>query len=525
MFMGWDSPIMNVFWSGLILGDIKTAMIVGATIQPMFIAFMGAGGNMPTDGIAAGMLTAALIITSKGAISIESAIALAVPVGLVMSTAQTLRQLTASIWVQMADRYAEKLDTRGIKLAGIVYSNLSKIILFWIPMTLILYFGAPLVTTMLSSMPAWLENGLSVIGGMLPALGMAMTLFVIGRRALLPLFIAGFFFVQYTHIGNIPLLLVALFIAFLYMTFTKDKSDEEGEGGLNLATIFSRKKEGDGVAHILTQKEVDRTYWWWLFQVECAHSFERLQGLGFCIAMIPNLVKLYKDKPDELRAALKRHLMFFNTQGIWGSVIHGITLALEEQRAMGQDVDPELIINLKAGLMGPFAGIGDTIDSSTFRPLLLAFFIPFGLQGHWWAGWLPWAIFVGATYTYGLFFFRFGYRSGTQAALSILESGLIKKVITFFCVLGLFVLGGLSASFISVQTPLVIPAAGGAGLGIGVQRQILDMILPGMLSLVTVFATYSYLRKRNGNMLRASLGLMAIGLVLGSLGILGTPVG
>jgi len=145
------------------------------------------------------------------------------------------------------------------------------------------------------------------------------------------------------------------------------------------------------------------------------------------------------------------------------------------------------------------------------------------LQGHWWAGWAPWIIFTAVTYTYGHFFFNLGYRTGTQAALTILESGVIKKVITFFCVLGLFVLGGLSASFVSVQTPLVIPAAGGAGIGIGIQRQILDMILPGLLSIITIFGTYTYLRKRNGNMLRASLALLAIGMVLGCIGILGTP--
>ncbi|MDR1766487.1 MAG: PTS system mannose/fructose/sorbose family transporter subunit IID [Lachnospiraceae bacterium] len=520
-FMGWLSPIMNVFWVGLILGDIPQAMIVGATIQPMYLAFMGAGGNTPVDPIAAGMLCAAVIIT--GHVDVSVAVALAVPVALIMAQAQTLRRITACIWAHMADKYAEELNTRGIVIAGIVFSNLSKVVLFWLPMTLMLYFGSPFVSSLLNNMPEWLMNGFSVVGGMLPALGMAMTLFVIGRRALLPFFVAGFFLIQYTGLGNIPLLIVALFLSFLFLTFTKDE-DGGVTDGFNLGDILKKPKEGDKAAHLLTQKEVNRTFWWWILTQEVNNSFERLQGVSFCISMIPNLKKLYKDNPDELREALKRHLMFFNTQGIWGSVIHGITLALEEQRAMGKDVQPELIINLKAGLMGPFAGIGDTIDGSTFWPILAAFFIPFGLQGHWWAGWAPWIIFTVCTYTYGHFFFNLGYRTGTQAALTILESGVIKKVITFFCVLGLTVLGGLSASFVSVQTPLVIPAAGGAGLGIGVQRQILDMILPGLLSIVTIFGTYTYLRKRNGNVLRASLWLLAIGMVLGCIGILGTPV-
>ena len=64
---------------------------------------------------------------------------------------------------------------------------------------------------------------------------------------------------------------------------------------------------------------------------------------------------------------MTRHLMFFNTQGIWGSVVHGIVLAMEEQRALGAPIPIEAITGIKAGLMGPFAGIGDTIDWSTCK--------------------------------------------------------------------------------------------------------------------------------------------------------------
>ena len=100
-----------------------------------------------------------------------------------------------------------------------------------------------------------------------------------------------------------------------------------------------------------------------------SNSFARLQSVAFCAAFIPVLKKLYGNDPEEYSAALTRHLMFFNTEGIWGSVVHGIVLAMEEQRALGAPIPIEAITGIKAGLMGPFAGIGDTIDWSTIKPL------------------------------------------------------------------------------------------------------------------------------------------------------------
>lgn len=108
---------------------------------------------------------------------------------------------------------------------------------------------------------------------------------------------------------------------------------------------------------------------------------------------------------------------------------------------------------------------------------------------------------------------------GTGAALSILQSGQIQRVITFFSVMGLFVMGGLSADMVDVQCALVIQTSGAP---MGIQADILDQILPGLLSILSVFAVYAYLRK-GGNMLKATFWILLFGLTLGCLGIMGTP--
>ena len=88
-------------------------------------------------------------------------------------------------------------------------------------------------------------------------------------------------------------------------------------------------------------------------------NFERMQSIGFCVTMIPALKKLYKG--DELKAALKRHLEFFNTQPFIAAPIMGITAAMEEQKANGKPIDDATISGVKVGLMGPLAGVGDPI--------------------------------------------------------------------------------------------------------------------------------------------------------------------
>ncbi len=504
-------PLGIVFFVGLILGDMPTAIKVGAVVQPMFLGMTGAGGSVPDDKAAAGLVCATVVITSG--LPMDQAVALAITVSLLLAQLHTIRRIVASTWVHMADTYAENCNIRGIYMAGLVYTNLAKVVIFWVPMTLMLYFGAGFIGELMTGLPEFVKNGLSFTGKLLPALGFGMTINVIGRRDLLPYFVGGFFFAKYAGLSSIPVALTGLFIAFLDMRFNKTEVGEEQQITLQL------KQEMERGEHILDKRDIFKAWviWWW--GSEQSNSFERLQSLAFCMTMAPILKKLYPDNEEELRQGLKRHLLFFNTEGIWGSVIHGIVISMEEQRAMGMDVPTEAIVGIKTGLMGPFAGIGDTIDWATMVPLTLVFFLPYAQQGYWWASVLPCTIILVINWCLGLSFFKLGYRMGTGAALSILQSGQIQRVITFFSVMGLFVMGGLSADMVDVQCALVIQTSGAP---MGIQADILDQILPGLLSILSVFAVYAYLRK-GGNMLKATFWILLFGLTLGCLGIMGTP--
>ena len=85
-------------------------------------------------------------------------------------------------------------------------------------------------------------------------------------------------------------------------------------------------------------------------------NFERMQSMGFCVSMMPILKRVYGDNKEEMKAALKRHLEFFNTQPFVAAAIMGIIGAMEEKRANGADISPATLSGVKVGLIGPLAG-------------------------------------------------------------------------------------------------------------------------------------------------------------------------
>ena len=199
-------------------------------------------------------------------------------------------------------------------------------------------------------------------------------------------------------------------------------------------------------------------------------------------------------------------------------MVHGIALAMEEQRAMGAPVPVEAITGIKAGLMGPFAGIGDTIDWSTIKPLMAMLCLPLAESGSFLGPVIYAALVIGILTTEEFFFVNIGYRMGTEAAMTILGGGMVNKFISCASVLGMFMMGGLSASMVNVYTTAQIPT--GEGTVMAIQGDILDAVAPGLLTLATVLLVYKYLRSGH-SMMKATFWILGIGLVLGAVRVIG----
>lgn len=258
---------------------------------------------------------------------------------------------------------------------------------------------------------------------------------------------------------------------------------------------------------ILNKKDITKAYirWWWTAEV--SNSFERMQAVAVCATMGPILQKLYKNKED-LVAALKRHLIFFNSQAIWGGLIHGTAIAMEEEKAMGQEIPDEVITGIKTGLMGPLAGIGDTLDWGTMQTLFTAIAISFGATGSIVAPIFPCILGIWL-FVEGLYLFRFGYSLGRESIRHILSGGIVKKLIDGASILGLFMMGSLSAMVVKLNTTIKFDVSGKAFI----VQDVLDKIAPGLLPLGAIFLVYWMMKYKKMSITKVLCILVVLSIV------------
>lgn len=183
-------------------------------------------------------------------------------------------------------------------------------------------------------------------------------------------------------------------------------------------------------------------------------NYERMQNGGFAFLMIPAIKKLYKSKDDQI-AALKRHLEFFNTHPYVASPVIGVTLALEEERANGAEVDDAAIQGVKVGMMGPLAGVGDPVFWFTARPILGALGASLAMSGNIMGPILFFVLWNVIRWAFMWYTQEFGYKVGTKITED-LSGGLLQKVTKGASILGMFILGSLVERWVSINfTPVV----------------------------------------------------------------------
>ena len=262
---------------------------------------------------------------------------------------------------------------------------------------------------------------------------------------------------------------------------------------------------------IVTKKDLFKSWWRWTTAVEVPVSFDRMQALAFGYSMNSIMRKLYKDNPEELKEAMRRHTSMFNTNCDWGSIIHGITISLEEQRALGhKDITPEVIKSLKIGLMGPLAGIGDSFDQGIVATIPLAIFVPMALQGSVIAAFIPGLIYMAWSYGFSWFLINKGYSLGKNSVLEILHSGKIKKIIDIASIVCLFMIGCLSASYVKMSTIIeFVSDTSTVSL-----QSVLDGILPNLLPFSVVMLMYLYITKVGPKYIRLMVYTMILAIAL-----------
>ena len=183
-------------------------------------------------------------------------------------------------------------------------------------------------------------------------------------------------------------------------------------------------------------------------------NYERMQNGGWAFSIIPAIKKLYKTE-EERSAALKRHLEFFNTHPYVASPVIGVTLALEEERANGAEVDDAAIQGVKVGMMGPLAGVGDPVFWFTVRPILGALGASLAMTGNIMGPILFFVLWNVIRWGFMWYTQEFGYKAGAKITED-LSGGLLQKVTKGASILGMFILGSLVQRWVSISFQPVV---------------------------------------------------------------------
>ena len=293
----------------------------------------------------------------------------------------------------------------------------------------------------------------------------------------------------------------------------------------------------------------DRQKVWWRSQfLQGSWNYERMQNLGWAYSLIPAIKKLYTTKEDQA-AALERHLEFFNTHPYVAAPIMGVTLALEEERANGVEIDDAAIQGVKIGMMGPLAGIGDPVFWFTVRPILGALGASLAASGNL-VG--PLLFFFGWNAIRMAFLWytqEFGYKAGSEITKDM-SGGILKDITKGASILGMFILAVLVQRWVSINFTVNLPgkqlaegayinfpegpvsgaelkgilgqALGGLSLD-KIQPQTLqgqlDSLIPGLMGLLLTFLCM-WLLKKKVSPIAIILALFAVGIAARFFGIM-----
>jgi fructoselysine and glucoselysine-specific PTS system IID component len=485
---------------GLVLGDVIQGTIIGATLELIFMGNIKVGAAIPPDVITGGVLgTAFAIISGKGpAIALAIAIPVSILAEMVISGLFVLRPM----FNKRFNHYAEEGNFKGIQhlhiLSGILKPLLMGIIVF-----LALQLGTTTIKSFLDLIPTWVQSGLQVAGNMLPALGFALLMNLMFNKKVAPYFFLGFMLASYLKLPVIAIGGFGVIIALLVTQPAHEKpvnSDDDDFGTEAEAVIADRP----ATAPQLGKKEI-RSLFWRSMLLEANFNFETWQNTGFAYAMIPVLKKCYNTK-QAMAAALKRHLQFFNTSPYGSTLILGITAAMEEQNSLNEEFDDESINSVKLGLMGPLAGVFDSLFWGTFKVIAAGVGTSMAIKGNI-IGPLLFLLIFNVPHLllrYQLTFI--GYRTGTKFLQNLARNNVMDRLTKGASILGLMVVGAMPATLMNITTPLTL---GSGKSAIGLQG-ILDQIMPAMIPLGLTFLVYHFVKK-NVKTTYLLLGLLVLG--------------
>ena len=240
---GWytlSRPLVSGLVVGIILGDVKTGIMIGVAVQAVYIAMVTPGGTMPSDlNFVAYPAVALGVLSGKDP---QIAVTLAATIGILGTVIFNFMMVLNSYWNNKADKAAQEGDMRGVRLANGVYPQITTFLMRFIPTFIAVYFGGQYIQVILEKIPDKVIDMMSVLGGMLPAVGIAILLRqIVKRNDLLLYFLVGFIGITFLNLNMIALAIIGALLALIHFNYkpsnkvvvnnngSQNQDDEEDE--------------------------------------------------------------------------------------------------------------------------------------------------------------------------------------------------------------------------------------------------------------------------------------------------------
>lgn len=241
----------------------------------------------------------------------------------------------------------------------------------------------------------------------------------------------------------------------------------------------------------------------------------RQMAIGFLWQIMPALNRYYKDQPEKKIEALERHVQFCNVSNAFYPFLSGLVASMEKENSEVDDFDTSSIVAIKAALMGPLAGIGDSLLFSVVRVIAASVGISFALQGSILGALLFFIIYNSVTMILRFSLAYIGFVSGSQFITSMYQNGTLKILTKAAGILGLIMVGAMTASTVKFNTAIIIPISGAEPVAL---QASLDTIFLGLVPLLLTFGCKKMLDK-NVNINLIMLGILFVSILMAVFGI------
>ncbi|WP_286680713.1 PTS system mannose/fructose/sorbose family transporter subunit IID [Tepidanaerobacter sp. EBM-49] len=277
----------------------------------------------------------------------------------------------------------------------------------------------------------------------------------------------------------------------------------------------------------ISEKTLKKSFLNWFFWNGCSQQAESMLGMAFGQSMAPVIEELY-DTKEERSEALKRHITLYNSESQVGSIVNGIVCGLEEANA-NKACTPELISSVKVALIGPTSAIGDSLWVATIIPILLTIALSISQASSnipWIGSLLYMIVYPVGTFFLSWYLFKLGYKSGIEGMQTFMADGTLDKLTNAMTVLGLIVVGALTASFVNMPLPIqIVRDIYDATTNTVIPDQVIfnadnivNSIFPKLLPLSLTLVVYYLYSKKKWSPLKLMGLILALAAVLTALG-------